>query len=140
MAHFPARNRLTGVRPSQNGTSATPLAAGVAHIESKPDSESDRRFGVMAPLRLVLLGRSARTRREMPVTVGLRRAAEWACWGWFRGVLHGGGMLRSLLCGIAAGLVLSAPAPARANDDEDKAAAYVEKIGGKVTRDEKRPG
>ena len=39
---------------------------------------------------------------------------------------------------VASALVPSAPA--RADDAEDKAAAFVEKLGGSVTRDEKRPG
>jgi internalin A len=35
--------------------------------------------------------------------------------------------------------LLAAP-PARADDAEDKAAAFVEKLGGTVTRDANRPG
>jgi len=36
--------------------------------------------------------------------------------------------------------VLGSPVASRADDAEDKAVAFVEKVGGKVTRDEKMPG
>ena len=42
LAHFPARNRLTGVRLSQNGTSATPPLGALASPTSKSESETDR--------------------------------------------------------------------------------------------------
>src|SRR5438045_4074984 len=60
------------------------------------------------------------------------------------GVLHsrrGAIMSRVVLCGFV--VWLAAPAVARADDFddlEDKAVARVEKLGGRVTRDEKRPG
>jgi internalin A len=41
---------------------------------------------------------------------------------------------------VLVGCVLGPVAPARADDAEDKAIAFVEKLGGKVTRDDKRPG
>src|SRR4051794_17700446 len=49
-------------------------------------------------------------------------------------------MSRVLLCGVVSGLVLSSSTLVRADDAEDKAAALVEKLGGKVIRDETRPG
>ena len=44
-------------------------------------------------------------------------------------------MSRLLLCGVAAWVL--AAAPVRADDAEDKAVAFVEKLGGTVTRDQK---
>jgi integrase/recombinase XerC len=43
LAHFPARNWLTGVRLSQNGTSATPplVRSGVAFIEAESERATD---------------------------------------------------------------------------------------------------
>src|SRR6266545_8232393 len=49
-------------------------------------------------------------------------------------------MSRLVLCGIMSWLVLDSGAPARADDAEDRAAAFAEKLGGKVARDDKRPG
>ena len=49
-------------------------------------------------------------------------------------------MSRLMLCGLMAGVILCSSAPVRADDAEDKAVAFVEKLGGKVTRDEKAPG
>jgi internalin A len=49
-------------------------------------------------------------------------------------------MSRLMLCGVVSWLVLIPSAPLCANDAEDKAVAFVEKLGGRVTRDEKRPG
>ena len=45
-----------------------------------------------------------------------------------------------VLCGGVAWLVLGLPTASLANDAEEQAAAIAEKLGGKVTRDEKRPG
>src|SRR5438105_3614571 len=53
--------------------------------------------------------------------------------------MRGKPMSRLTLCGVVSCLTLVAPA-ARADDAEDKAVAFVEKLGGKVTRDEKLPG
>src|SRR5215470_14999238 len=53
---------------------------------------------------------------------------------------RGAAMSRPVLCGIVSWLVLGSGAPARADDTEDKAAALAEKLGGTVTRDDKRPG
>lgn len=49
-------------------------------------------------------------------------------------------MSRSMLCCAVSWLLLSSFAPVRADDAEDKAVAVVEKMGGKITRDEKLPG
>ena len=49
-------------------------------------------------------------------------------------------MLRQVLCGLASCLVLGSWAPARADDAEDKAIAFVEERYGQVTRDDTRPG
>ena len=49
-------------------------------------------------------------------------------------------MSRLMLCGVVSWLGLIPSAPLSANDCEDKAAAFVEKLGGKVVRDEKLPG
>jgi len=49
-------------------------------------------------------------------------------------------MSRLMLCGATSWLILSLVAPVRADDTEDKAVAFVEKLGGKVTRDDKLPG
>lgn len=48
-------------------------------------------------------------------------------------------MSRLLPCGMLM-WVLLAPAPARADEAEDRAAAFVEKLGGTVIRDTTRPG
>ena len=47
-------------------------------------------------------------------------------------------MSRLMLCGIVSCLVFGAPTPARANGAEDRAARFVESLGGTVVRDEKR--
>ena len=49
-------------------------------------------------------------------------------------------MSRLMLCGLMAGVILCSSAPVRADDAEDKAVAFVEKLRGQVTRDEKAPG
>ena len=49
-------------------------------------------------------------------------------------------MSRVMLFGLMSWLILASAAPARADDAEDKAVAFVEKLGGKVTRDQKQPG
>ena len=49
-------------------------------------------------------------------------------------------MSRLMLCGVVSWLVLIPSAPLYADDAEDKAVAFVEKLGGRVTRDEKLPG
>src|SRR5688572_13762631 len=49
-------------------------------------------------------------------------------------------MSRWMFCGAVAVLILCSGSPARADDAEDKAVAFVEKLGGTVTRDEKQPG
>jgi internalin A len=49
-------------------------------------------------------------------------------------------MSRLMLCGVVSWLVLIASAPLCADDAEDKAVAFVEKLGGRVARDEKLPG
>ena len=49
-------------------------------------------------------------------------------------------MSRLMLCGVVSWLGLIPSAPLYADDAEDKAVAFVEKLGGKVTRDEKLPG
>src|SRR5262245_17073757 len=48
-------------------------------------------------------------------------------------------MWRFMLCAAVACVMLSTD-PARADEAEDKAVAIVEKLGGQVVRDEKRPG
>jgi hypothetical protein len=48
-------------------------------------------------------------------------------------------MCRTVAFALAA-LVLSSGSPARADEAEDKAVAFVEKLGGKVFRDEKAAG
>jgi hypothetical protein len=45
---------------------------------------------------------------------------------------------KGMLFGLASVLVLGTPSPAAADEREDKAAAYLERIGGKVTRDAAR--
>ena len=49
-------------------------------------------------------------------------------------------MSRLMLCGLMSGAILCSSAPVRADDAEDKAVAFVKKLGGEVTRDEKAPG
>jgi hypothetical protein len=49
-------------------------------------------------------------------------------------------MSRLMLCGLMSGVILCSSAPVRADDAEDKAVAFVEKLGGTVERDEKAPG
>jgi hypothetical protein len=49
-------------------------------------------------------------------------------------------MWRLMLCGVVSWLVLNPSAPLWADDAEDKAVAFVEKLGGNVARDEKLPG
>ena len=49
-------------------------------------------------------------------------------------------MSRLMLCGAISWLVLSSSATIRGDDAEDKAAAFLEKLGGQITRDEKLPG
>jgi internalin A len=52
-------------------------------------------------------------------------------------------MRRFVLCAVVAWMVLGvlgAPTSARPDDAEDKAAALVERLGGKFSRDEKAPG
>ena len=49
-------------------------------------------------------------------------------------------MSRMMLCGAVSWLILCPSALVRADDAEDKAVAFVEKLGGKVTRDDKLPG
>ena len=49
-------------------------------------------------------------------------------------------MSRLMLCGLMAGVILCSSAPVRADDAEAKAVAFVEKLRGEVTRDEKAPG
>ena len=49
-------------------------------------------------------------------------------------------MSRLVLCGVVSWLALGPAAPVRGDDAEDKAVALVEGLGGKVTRDGKRPG
>ncbi len=49
-------------------------------------------------------------------------------------------MSRMLASFVLAGGVLAIVSPVRADDAEDKAAALAEKLGGKVTRDDKSPG
>jgi hypothetical protein len=44
-------------------------------------------------------------------------------------------MSRLMLCGIVSWLILGSVAPIRADDAEDKAVAFVEKLGGKVKVD-----
>src|SRR5215218_3019317 len=59
------------------------------------------------------------------------------------GIVHavrGVTMSRLMLCGLMSGVILCSSAPVRADDAEDKAVAFVEKLGGKVGRDEKAPG
>src|SRR4051812_24019654 len=75
-----------------------------------------------------------------PHAAGLHPAAARLCSQRFQDANEGEVMSRSMLCGLAAGIVLSAPASARANDAEDEAAALVVKLGGTVWRDAKRPG
>ena len=48
-------------------------------------------------------------------------------------------MSRLMLCGIVSWLVLASPRSGRADDAEDKAVAFVEKLGGWITRDQKLP-
>src|SRR6476659_4556198 len=48
-------------------------------------------------------------------------------------------MWRSIQVGVMA-LILGCPAPARADEAEDRAAAFVEKLGGGVIRDDNRTG
>ncbi len=45
-----------------------------------------------------------------------------------------------MLCALTSGVILWLSARVRADDAEDKAVAFVEKVGAKVTRDEKAPG
>ena len=49
-------------------------------------------------------------------------------------------MSRLLLCGLMAGGILYSSAPVRADDAEDKAVAFVKKLGGTITRDDKQTG
>src|SRR5688572_21817400 len=49
-------------------------------------------------------------------------------------------MLRVMLFATASSVLLGSPAPARADDAEDKAVAFVKKIGGVARRDDKLPG
>jgi internalin A len=49
-------------------------------------------------------------------------------------------MTRVLLAAAVVGVALSSARPIRADDAEDKAVAFVEKLGGVVTRDDKLPG
>ncbi len=49
-------------------------------------------------------------------------------------------MSRSMLCGLMAGVILYSSAPVQADDVEDKAVAFVEKLRGTVTRDDKATG
>ena len=49
-------------------------------------------------------------------------------------------MSRLMLCGVVSWLVLISSAPLCADDAKDEAVAFVEKLGGRVTRDEKLPG
>ncbi len=49
-------------------------------------------------------------------------------------------MSRLMLCGVVGWLVLGPAAPVRADDAEDRAVAFVEGLGGTVTRDGKRAG
>jgi hypothetical protein len=49
-------------------------------------------------------------------------------------------MSRTRLFGIVSCLVLASSAPARADDAENRAVAFVEKLGGRVARDDTKPG
>jgi internalin A len=49
-------------------------------------------------------------------------------------------MSRLMLCGLMAGVIVFSSAPVRADDAEDTAVAFVEKLGGNILRDEKAPG
>jgi hypothetical protein len=54
-------------------------------------------------------------------------------------IVGGPVMSRLMLCGIVASLVLSSHPTARADDAEDKAVAALEKIDGRVHRDDTKP-
>ena len=71
----------------------------------------------------------------------LHPAWDRSCWGVPRhsSDRRGSNMVRLMLCGVVSGLAC-VRRPARADDAEDKAVAFVEKLGGEVTRDEKLPG
>src|SRR5678816_1311944 len=49
-------------------------------------------------------------------------------------------MSRMIPCVVVSWLVLTSPTVGRADDAEDKAVKFVEKLGGQVVRDEKLPG
>src|SRR4051794_11983292 len=49
-------------------------------------------------------------------------------------------MSRLVFIGVVLGLITSSPTHVRADDAEDKAAAFAKKLGGLVTRDENAPG
>jgi internalin A len=49
-------------------------------------------------------------------------------------------MSRAISAFALGGLLLNSSAPARADDAEDKAVKFVERLGGKVIRDGKQPG
>ena len=49
-------------------------------------------------------------------------------------------MSRLMQCSVLSWVILCSCVPAWADDAEDQAVAFVEKLGGKVTRDEKAPG
>jgi hypothetical protein len=54
--------------------------------------------------------------------------------------MRGSIMWRFVLCGFVSWLILSAGTSVRADDAEDKAVAFVEKLGGKIKRDDKVAG
>lgn len=49
-------------------------------------------------------------------------------------------MFRLLAAVVLLGSAVAFATPARADDAEDKAVAFVVKLGGKITRDDKKPG
>src|SRR5258707_14143680 len=49
-------------------------------------------------------------------------------------------MSRLMLCAVTSWLVMASPAAGGADDDEEKSAEAVKRMGGRVYRDEERPG